>query len=56
MPDAAYVERDGTIATLILNRPERNVLDLSRKTSDGAGPAGIEAAGGTRKQASQDCG
>ena len=29
MPDTAYVERDGTIATIILNRPERlNALDV----------------------------
>lgn len=33
MSDAAYVERDGTIATLILNRPERlNALDLDMAT------------------------
>src|SRR5215475_10855909 len=29
MPDTAYVERNGTIATIILNRPERlNAFDL----------------------------
>ncbi len=33
MPDAAYIERDGGIATVILNRPERlNALDLNMAT------------------------
>ena len=33
MPDTAYVERDDTIATVILNRPERlNALDLDTVT------------------------
>lgn len=33
MPDTAYVERDGTIATIILNRPERlNALDVDMAT------------------------
>jgi enoyl-CoA hydratase/carnithine racemase len=33
MPDAAYAERDKTIATVFLNRPERlNALDLTMAT------------------------
>jgi 2-(1,2-epoxy-1,2-dihydrophenyl)acetyl-CoA isomerase len=33
MPDAAYIDRDGAIATVILNRPERlNALDLNMAT------------------------
>ncbi|HEX9353285.1 MAG TPA: enoyl-CoA hydratase/isomerase family protein [Streptosporangiaceae bacterium] len=33
MPDAAYVDRDKTIATVFLNRPERlNALDLTMAT------------------------
>jgi 2-(1,2-epoxy-1,2-dihydrophenyl)acetyl-CoA isomerase len=33
MPDTVYVERDGTIATVVLNRPERlNALDLDMAT------------------------